>query len=92
MDEDDFDDERLGRSAQDLFRELVERRPKMEDLVMTHGDACLPNFIAYGGSFSGYIDCGRLGIADRHQDMALACGSIERNFGAALVADFLNIY
>jgi aminoglycoside 3'-phosphotransferase-2 len=92
VDEDDFDGERLGRSAQDLFRELEERRPKTEDLVVTHGDACLPNFIADGGSFSGYIDCGRLGVADRHQDMALACGSIERNFGEALVAEFLKAY
>lgn len=92
VDEDDFDDERVGRLAQDLFREIEERRPKTEDLVVTHGDACLPNFIADGSSFSGYIDCGRLGIADRHQDIALACGSIERNFGEALVADFLKAY
>ena len=92
VDEDDFDGYRLGRSAQDLFRELEEKRPKTEDLVVTHGDACLPNFMADGGCFSGYIDCGRLGVADRHQDMALACGSIERNFGKALVADFLKAY
>lgn len=92
VDEDDFDDARLGKSAQDLFQELEERRQRTEDLVVTHGDACLPNFVANGDGFSGYIDCGRLGIADRHQDMALACGSIERNFGAALVAEFLNAY
>lgn len=92
VDEDDFDETRLGRSGQDLFCELEEKRPVTEDLVVTHGDACLPNFIADGTSFSGYIDCGRLGIADRHQDMALACGSIERNFGAALAVDFLNAY
>ena len=92
VDEDDFDDARLGRSAQDLFRELEERRPKTEDLVVTHGDACLPNFVAHEGSISGYIDCGRLGVADRHQDIALACGSIARNFGEDLVADFLKAY
>lgn len=92
VDEDDFDGARVGRPAQDLFRELEERRPKTEDLVVAHGDACLPNFIADGASFSGYIDCCRLGVADRHQDMALACGSIERNFGEALIADFLTAY
>ncbi|ENN87859.1 putative aminoglycoside 3'-phosphotransferase protein [Rhizobium freirei PRF 81] len=92
VDEDDFDDERLGRSAQDLFRELEERRPATEDFVVTHGDACLPNFMAEDGEFSGYIDCGRLGIADRHQDIALACGSIERNFGSDLLAEFLKAY
>ncbi|MGV1756059.1 APH(3')-II family aminoglycoside O-phosphotransferase [Rhizobium sp. A22-96] len=92
VDEDDFDETRLGRSGHDLFGELEEKRPATEDLVVTHGDACLPNFIADGAGFSGYIDCGRLGIADRYQDLALACGSIQYNFGAALVADFLNAY
>ncbi len=90
--EDDFDETRLGRSAQDIFQELEETRPKTEDLVVTHGDACLPNFMADGASFSGYIDCGRLGVADRHQDIALACGSIERNFGAGFVGLFLEAY
>lgn len=92
VDEDDFDEARLGRSAEDLFRELEETRSSMEDLVVTHGDACLPNFMADGPKFSGYIDCGRLGVADRHQDIALACGSIEYNFGEELVAEFLKVY
>ncbi|NLS19535.1 aminoglycoside 3'-phosphotransferase [Rhizobium sp. P40RR-XXII] len=92
VDEDDFDETRLGRSAEDLFRELQARRPSTEDFVVTHGDACLPNFIVDGDKFSGYIDCCRLGIADRHQDIALACGSIERNFGERLVSEFLKAY
>ena len=92
VDEDDFDDARLGRSAEDLFRELEAKRPSAEDFVVTHGDACLPNFMADGDRFSGYIDCGRLGIADRHQDIALACGSIEYNFGKGLVFEFLKAY
>ncbi len=92
VDEDDFDESRLGRSAEDLFRELVETRPSTEDLVVTHGDACLPNFMADGPKFNGYIDCGRLGVADRHQDIALACGSIEHNFGEELVVEFLKAY
>ncbi|MGY5805408.1 APH(3')-II family aminoglycoside O-phosphotransferase [Rhizobium sp. LEGMi12c] len=92
VDEDDFDETRLGRSAEDLFRELEAKRPSTEDFVVTHGDACLPNFVVDGDRFSGYIDCGRLGIADRHQDIALACGSIAYNFGEELVAEFLKAY
>jgi aminoglycoside 3'-phosphotransferase-2 len=92
VDENDFDEARLGRSAEDLFRELEAKRPSTEDFVVTHGDACLPNFVVDGDRFSGYIDCGRLGIADRHQDIALACGSIEYNFGEELVAEFLKVY
>ncbi len=92
IDEDDFDDERLGRSAVDLFEELQEHRPHDEDLVVTHGDACLPNLIADDGRFAGFVDCARAGVADRHQDLALAAWSIRHNLGEAWVTPFLSRY
>ncbi|WP_246718321.1 MULTISPECIES: APH(3') family aminoglycoside O-phosphotransferase [Rhizobium] len=92
VDETDFDATRLGKSAEALFAELESRRPGREDLVVAHGDACLPNFITSEKGFSGYIDCSRLGVADRYQDIALACRSIAHNFGEALVQPFLDRY
>ncbi|TAU84664.1 APH(3') family aminoglycoside O-phosphotransferase [Rhizobium leguminosarum] len=92
VDETDFDETRLGKSAEALFAELEGGSPDGEDLVITHGDACLPNFIASEEGFSGYIDCSRLGVADRYQDIALACRSIAHNFGEALVQPFLERY
>ncbi|WP_246704460.1 APH(3') family aminoglycoside O-phosphotransferase [Rhizobium sp. P32RR-XVIII] len=92
VDETDFDAVRMGRSAAALFTDLENMRPGSEDLVVTHGDACLPNFIALNGGFSGYIDSSRLGVADRYQDIALACRSIQFNLGAALVRPFLDAY
>lgn len=92
VDQTDFDETRLGKSAEVLFAELESGRSGREDLVVTHGDACLPNFIASEDGFSGYIDCSRLGIADRYQDIALACRSIAHNFGEALVQPFLDCY
>ncbi|PDT05757.1 APH(3') family aminoglycoside O-phosphotransferase [Rhizobium chutanense] len=92
VDETDFDQARLGKSAEALFAELESGKPGHEDLVVTHGDACLPNFIASEEGFSGYIDCSRLGVADRYQDIALACRSLASNFGEALVQPFLNRY
>ncbi|WP_460114248.1 APH(3')-II family aminoglycoside O-phosphotransferase [Pseudomonas sp. H3_G03] len=92
VDASDFDDERLGRSAEDVFAELLSTQPKTHDRVVTHGDACLPNFMTADGRFSGFIDCGRLGISDRYQDLALAARSIERNLGQAWVKPFFQVY
>lgn len=92
VDESDFDDEHLGRSGAELLAELVRTRPAKEDLVVTHGDACCPNFIGQGELLSGLIDLGRAGIADRHMDLALAHRSIGRNYGPEHAEAFLDAY
>ncbi len=92
VDEEDFDDERRGRSAADLFNDLLSSCPEGEDLVVTHGDACLPNLLVQDGRFTGFVDCGRLGVADRHQDLALASWSIRHNLGEDWVEPFLRHY
>jgi aminoglycoside 3'-phosphotransferase II len=94
--EDDFDDIRLGRRATDLFAELLSMVPAREDLVLVHGDFCLPNVLltTFGErvDVTGLIDCGRAGIGDRHQDLALAIRSLTYNLGPASVAPFLSAY
>lgn len=89
----DFHEDRLGRSAEDVLDELLlSRPPETHDLVVSHGDACLPNLMAEADRFTGFIDCGRLGVSDRFQDLALAARSIERNLGADWVAPFFREY
>lgn len=93
VDETDFDENRQGRTATDLLDELFSSMPlSTPDLVVTHGDACLPNFMADADHFTGFIDCGRLGISDRFQDLALAARSIDRNLGPDWVAPFFREY
>lgn len=77
VDETDFDDSRLGKTAEKLFLELIKTQPKTEDLVFTHGDYCLPNIMIHNLEFAGFIDLGRAGIADRYQDLALMTRSLE---------------
>jgi len=87
-----FDEKNLGRSAADLFSEMLSKRPTHEDLVVTHGDACFPNFMLDGATFTGFVDCGRAGVADRYQDLALICRSIEYELGTHWVARFFRHY
>jgi kanamycin kinase/aminoglycoside 3'-phosphotransferase-2 len=97
VDPGDFDDERAGRSPADLLEELFATRPGAEDLVVCHGDLCLPNVLADPdtGAITGLVDLGRLGVADRHQDLALttrSLGPINGQFGPGAADRFLRRY
>ena len=88
VDEADFDEERLGRTAQELLTELDAWRPVGESRALTHGDPCLPNVLFDKGQFVGFIDCDRVGVADPYQDLALAARSIASNLGRNWVPVF----
>lgn len=104
VDEADFDPERRGRAAEELSEQVIGLRPRAEtlevgDLVVCHGDACLPNFLADPVTFeiTGMVDVGRLGVADRHLDLALAARSIADQdlnpaYGRAAVDAMLTAY
>ena len=75
--------ETFGKGGFKDHRELLEwlknNRPP-EDIVLTHGDYCLPNIFAKGDRISGFIDLGKVGPADRWQDIAIAIRSLDHNF------------
>jgi len=92
VDEADFDEARRGRPAADVWRELLHTRPAREDLVVAHGDPCLPNLLLDGEYLSGFVDVGRLGLADRHADLALAFRDLGSTLGPQMANHFLDIY
>ena len=56
--------------------------PAVDVLVVCHGDACAPNtLIGSDGRWSGHVDLGALGLADRWADIAVAAMSTEWNYG-----------
>lgn len=80
VDEDDFDDERAGWTARQALEHAQATRPASERLVLTHGDASLPNFVWSPGRPVALIDLGRFGLADPYQDLALFLRSARFNF------------
>ncbi len=95
VDAEDFDAERAGRSAESLLAELEAAAPRAlaaeaDDLVVCHGDPCLPNMLVDPDTLrpTGFVDLGRLGVADRHLDLALVTRSVRhpdlnQQFGVA---------
>jgi len=71
---------------------LVDSRPEAEDLVVCHGDYCVPNILLRGTEIVGFVDLGELGVADRWWDLAVATWSITWNFGPGCEDLFLESY
>ncbi|MEM9457110.1 MAG: APH(3') family aminoglycoside O-phosphotransferase [Myxococcota bacterium] len=92
VDESDFDQERQGWTATEVLAEVERTVPVGEDLVVTHGDPCLPNVLFDGPRLGGWIDLGRLGVGDRHRDLALVARSADYNLGARWGQRLLEAY
>lgn len=66
------------RNPEELLGWLEANRPE-EDIVFTHGDFCLPNVFVQNHRISGFIDLGKMGPADRWQDIAIVLRSLNHN-------------
>lgn len=91
VDEGDFDQERAGGTARQVWDAMQALLPLAPDPVVTHGDYSLDNLLIVDGEVAGCIDAGRVGIADRYQDLAIAWNCLGE-FGGALQERFLQTY
>jgi aminoglycoside phosphotransferase len=57
------------RNAEDDLKYLQDNIPSREELVFTHGDFCLPNFLVTNSQVTGYIDMGEAGPCDLYMDI-----------------------
>ncbi|CAN5371258.1 aminoglycoside 3'-phosphotransferase [soil metagenome] len=67
----DFDEARQGWTAEQVWTALQALLPLDPDPVVTHGDFSLDNILIQDGQVVGCIDVGRVGVADRWQDLTI---------------------
>lgn len=89
--EDDLDEEREGWTAKQIWQAMHDLLPLSPDPVVTHGDFSLDNILMCDGDVTGCIDVGRVGIADRYQDLAILWNCLGE-FGPALQDRMLKRY
>ncbi|GAA2174728.1 aminoglycoside 3'-phosphotransferase [Agrococcus versicolor] len=71
----------------------LEAAADVDHLVVGHGDACAPNtMVDADGRFLATVDVGRLGLADRWSDLAVASMSLAWNHGEGFEPLFWDAY
>jgi kanamycin kinase len=89
----DMHSEHAHLSPVAALAEAARLRPGREpDLVVCHGDYCLPNVLIDAGRVTGFVDLGELAVADRWYDLAAATWSVTWNLGPGWEDLFLASY
>ncbi len=77
----------------DAALDLAGEPPAVDRLVVCHGDTCAPNtLINDAGRWSGHVDFGSMGVADRWADLAIATLSTLWNYGPGWEQAVLHAY
>ncbi len=88
----DWQPEHLVHSIPQALK-LIADIPPIDRLVVCHGDSCAPNtLITEDGHWSGHVDLGDLGVADRWADLAIATWSTTWNYGPGWETPLLDAY
>jgi aminoglycoside phosphotransferase len=71
---------------------LAANAPEVDRLAVCYGDACAPNtLIGDDGHWTGHVDLGSLGVADRWADLAVVTWSTEWNYGPGWETPLLDV-
>lgn len=81
------------RCAEDAWKVIEENARFLKRDVLLHGDYCLPNVMLDNWRFSGFIDLGNSGMADRHIDLFWGVWTLGFNLKTDAYGDrFLDAY
>jgi kanamycin kinase len=86
-----FADEHRGTGVPEALARLADV-PDVDRLVVCHGDACAPNTLLDERGWTGHVDLGALGVADRWADLAVATWSTTWNYGPGWERPLLEAY
>jgi kanamycin kinase len=78
--------------SRDHVMTILQSPPPLDIAVVCHGDACAPNTIIDQGVWTGHVDLGTAGVADRWADLAVASWSTEWNYGSGWDRPLLDAY
>ncbi|MEV0236375.1 aminoglycoside 3'-phosphotransferase [Nonomuraea sp. NPDC050786] len=92
VDPDDFDADHLGLTPEAVHERLLAARPRVEDLVVAHGDYTPSNVLLPASGEPVVIDVPALGVADRYRDLAIAHRDLSEEHGPAAWEGFLVAY
>jgi len=80
-------------ARRDTALDRLRDAPPVDRLVVCHGDACAPNtLLGDDGRWTGHVDLGALGVADRWADLAVAARSTTWNYGPGYEQVLLDAY
>lgn len=75
-----FERELREKTGEEVYTLMMNSYPKTFDLVLCHGDVCMPNFMMSNGKLTGWIDVVGCGVNDRYLDIAIALRTLRFNF------------
>lgn len=88
----DFEAEYRSSSPHTLLTHLCDTCPQDDVPVVAHDDATLDNILFAASRVSGVVDVGRLGVCDRHRDLAIMERSLRNRVSTAASDAFLDAY
>ncbi|MFV0394829.1 MAG: aminoglycoside 3'-phosphotransferase [Coprobacillaceae bacterium] len=90
-----FEREFKSMSAEEVYKLMLSYQQEEGDIVLCHGDVCMPNMMIDKNGDIGYIDVVQLGTCNRYLDIAIGLRSLRYNlelYGHSLSKEYIEVF